>query len=114
MKDGKQCKGRSTKQSIKSRRLKLVQYCIQLTMSKNENFSKTAVTFLQDNCLDLLRCAFLHKLSGCMRNIIAFCQHLLRLIKSAILADTNKTQISADNISQANISVYLYFQHFID
>jgi len=34
----------------------------------------------------LLRCAFLRKLSGCVRNITAFCQHLLRPIKSAILA----------------------------
>jgi len=31
----------------------------------------------QDSCLDLVRCAFLHKLSACMRNIKAFCQHLL-------------------------------------
>jgi len=36
----------STKQSIKLRRLKLVQYCIQLTIAKNDNFSKTTVTFL--------------------------------------------------------------------
>jgi len=35
------------------------------------------LTLLQDNCFDLLCCAFLSKLSGCMRNIIAFCQHLL-------------------------------------
>jgi len=28
----------------------------------------------------LLRCAFLRKLSGCVRNITAFCQHLLRPI----------------------------------
>jgi len=39
--------------------------------------------------LDLVHCAFLHKLSGCVRNITAFGQHLLRLIKLAILADTN-------------------------
>jgi len=44
---------------------------------------------LQDNCLDLLCCAFLSKLSGCVRNITAFCQHLLRPIKSAVLADTD-------------------------
>ena len=31
-----------------------------------------------DNCLDLLRCAFLRKLSGCVRDITAFCQLLLR------------------------------------
>jgi len=36
----------STNGSIKSRRLKLVQHCIQLTIAKNENISKTAVTFL--------------------------------------------------------------------
>jgi len=38
---------------------------------------------------DLLRCAFMRKLSGCVRNITAFCQHLLRLMKSATLADTD-------------------------
>jgi len=32
--------------SIKLRRLKLVQHCIQLTTAKNENISETAVTFL--------------------------------------------------------------------
>jgi len=79
----------STKRSIKLMRLKYVQYRIQLTIAKNENFSKTPVTFLQDNCLDLLRCAFLRKLPGCVRNTTAFCQHLLRLIKSAVLADTD-------------------------
>jgi len=36
----------STKWSIKLRRLKLAQHCIQLTIAKYENFSKTAVTFL--------------------------------------------------------------------
>jgi len=36
----------STRWSIKSKRLKLIQHCIQLTIAKNENFSKTAVTFL--------------------------------------------------------------------
>jgi len=35
----------STKWSIKLR-LKLVQRCIQLTVAKNQNISKTAVTFL--------------------------------------------------------------------
>jgi len=30
----------STKRSIKLRRLKLVQYCIQLTIAKNEIFPK--------------------------------------------------------------------------
>ena len=34
------------------------------------------------------RC-FWRKLSGCVKNITAFCQHLLRPIKSAVLADTD-------------------------
>ena len=38
------------------------------------------LVLLQDTCLDLLRCAFLRKLSGCVKNITAFCQHLLRPI----------------------------------
>ena len=37
----------------------------------------------------LVRCAFLRKLATCVGNITAFCQHLLRLIKSAVLADTD-------------------------
>jgi len=41
------------------------------------------LALLHDNCLDLVRCAFLSKLSRCVRNITAFCQHLLRPIKSA-------------------------------
>ena len=45
LKDGEQCKGRSRKRSIKLRRLHLVQRCIQLTIAKDENISKTAVTF---------------------------------------------------------------------
>ena len=36
----------STKWSIKLKRLKLVQHCIQLPIAKNETFSKTAVTSL--------------------------------------------------------------------
>jgi len=36
----------STKLIIKLRRLKLVQHCIQLTIAKNENISKTEVIFL--------------------------------------------------------------------
>ena len=36
----------STKWNIKLRRLKLVQHYIQLTIAKNENTSKIAVTFL--------------------------------------------------------------------
>jgi len=43
-------------------------------------FMKTYLpALLQDNCLDLVHCAFLYKLS-------VFCQHLMRLIK---LADTD-------------------------
>jgi len=39
-------------------------------------FMKTHLLALpQDNCLDLVRCAFLRKLSACVRNIAAFCQH---------------------------------------
>ena len=41
------------------------------------------LALLQDNCLDLLCCAFLSKLSGCVRNITAFWPHLLRLINRA-------------------------------
>ena len=47
---------------------------------------------LQDNCLDLVRCASLRKLSTCVRNTTAFCQHLLRPIKSAVLVDTDKLE----------------------
>jgi len=35
------------------------------------------------------RCAFLRKLSGCVSNMTAFCAHLLKLIKSVVLADTD-------------------------
>jgi len=46
-------------------------------------FMKThLLALLQDNCLDLVHCAFLCKLS-------AFSQHLLKPIKSAVLADTD-------------------------
>jgi len=44
-------------------------------------------TLLQDSCLDLVRCAFLRKLSRCVRNIIAFGQHLLNQL--AVLANTD-------------------------
>jgi len=36
----------STTWSIKLKRLKLVQHCIQLPILKNEKFSQTVVTFL--------------------------------------------------------------------
>jgi len=53
-------------------------------------FMKThLLALLQDNYLDLLCCAFLSKLSGCVRNITAFCQHLLKLMLSGVLADTD-------------------------
>ena len=53
-------------------------------------FMKThLLALLQGNCLELVHCVFLRKLSACMRNITVFCQHLLWLIKLAILADTN-------------------------
>ena len=76
-------------------------------------FIKTyLLTLLQDNCFDLVRCAFLHKLSICVRNITAFCQHLLRpIFRIGQYRYIGKTQISADYISQANISVYLHLRH---
>ena len=53
-------------------------------------FMKThPLALLQANCLDLVCCAFLRKLSACVRNITAFCQQLLRPMKSAVLADTD-------------------------
>jgi len=40
-------------------------------------FMKThLLALLQDKCLDLVHCDFLRMLSVCMRNIIAFYQHL--------------------------------------
>jgi len=42
------------------------------------------LALLQDDCLDLVRCAFLRKLFACLRNITVFSQHL-RPIKSAVL-----------------------------
>jgi len=47
------------------------------------------LSLLQDNCPDLVHCAFLRKVSGCVRNITAFCQHPLKPIKPAVLADTD-------------------------
>jgi len=45
-------------------------------------FTKThLLALLQDNCLELVRCAFLCKLSSCVRNRTAFCQRLLSPIK---------------------------------
>jgi len=51
-------------------------------------FMKTLLALLEDNWLDLVCCAFLHKLSLCKRNITVFCQHLIRPIKLVILPDT--------------------------
>jgi len=52
----------STKWSIKLSRSKLVQHCIQLTITKNESNSKTAITFLVvDSRLCLLTFTVLHK-----------------------------------------------------
>jgi len=46
-------------------------------------FMKThLLALLQDNCLDLLHCVSLRKLSGRVRNITAFCQLLLRPVIS--------------------------------
>ena len=56
MKDAEQWKV----QNGASRRLKLVQHCIYLTIAKNENISKTAVTFLVFDS-SLLTAAVLHK-----------------------------------------------------
>ena len=47
-------------------------------------FMKTHLLMLmQDNCPDLVCCAYLSKLTACVRNITTFCQHLLRPILSA-------------------------------
>jgi len=61
-------------------------------------FETAPASVVMGYCLNFLHCAFLHKLSGCVRNITAFCQLLLRLIISALLADTDigKTQILAN------------------
>jgi len=71
-------------------------------------FIKThLLALLQHNCLDLVHCAFLCKLSGCVRNITVFCQHLLNLINLTILADTN---ISVKPKYQPDISARLMYQ----
>jgi len=49
LKDGEQWKGRKKyrmEHQDKLKKLKLIQHCIQLTIAKNESFSKTAATFL--------------------------------------------------------------------
>jgi len=65
------------------------------------------LALLQGNCLDLVPCTVLRKLSACVRNITAFYQHLLRMIKSAVVADTN---ILVKPKYHPDISVYLYFK----
>jgi len=49
----------STKRSIKLRRLKLVQHCIQSTIAKNENFFKS--NFFWSVIVCLLTVTILHK-----------------------------------------------------
>jgi len=71
-------------------------------------FIKThLLALLQGSYLDLVHCAFLCKLSGCVKNIIMFYQHLLRLIKLAVLADTN---ILVKPKYQPNILTWLIYQ----
>jgi len=65
------------------------------------------LVLLQDNCLDLVHCAFFRKLSGCMRNITAFYQHLLQA--DFVLVDTD---ISVKAKYWANISV-CFFMIFV-
>jgi len=62
------------------------------------------LALLQDSCLGLVHCAFLRKLFGCVKNITAFWQHLLRPMKSAVLADTD---ISVKLQYRPDMSVYL-------
>jgi len=65
--------------------------------------SVPGLALLQDNCLDLLMlcCAFLSKLSGCVKNITAFCQHLCLGWYRYI----GKTQISANYIGLSLVSM---------
>jgi len=63
-------------------------------------FMKThLLALLQNNCLDLVHCACLCKLSACVRNITAFCQHLLRPIISAVLAVTDISPVTRGGFS---------------
>jgi len=66
---------------------------------------KQLLVLLQDNCLDLVRCLFLHRLSGCMRNITAFCQHLLRPLGSRFGRYIGKTHILARCIGLADQTI---------
>jgi len=88
-------------------------------------FMKThLLAVLQDNCLDLVRCAFQRQLSGWVRNITAFSQLLQRPIKSVVLADTDisvkpkwRPDISARPIyrsmSNENSEVYCIIEDFL-
>jgi len=69
------------------------------------------LALLQDICLDLVHCALLRKVSECVRNITAFCQHLLKPIKLAILADTD---ISAKPKYRPGISARPYIGLFLN
>jgi len=46
LKDAEQLKGRNYKMEHQVKEVKIVDHCIHLTIAKNENISKTAVTFL--------------------------------------------------------------------
>jgi len=77
------------------------------------------LVLLQGNCLELVHCAFLCKLSGCARNITEYCQHLKRPIKLAVLADTDiSVKPKYQSISSCNTTDYgkmtvLPFQVFL-
>jgi len=69
------------------------------------------LALLQDNCLVLVHCALLRKVSERVRNITVFCQHLLKQIKSAVLADTD---ILAKPKYRPDISARPYISHSLN
>jgi len=72
-------------------------------------FMKThLLALLQDNCIDLVHCAFLHKLSGCVRNVTAFCQHLLTY------GYIGETQIAAWLIYWSISTYYLLVERIVE
>ena len=71
----------STTWSIRLRKLKLVQHCIQLTIAKNKFISKTAVTFLVFDST-LLTVTVLHK----------SCKIVFVYISQINLSDSSATQ----------------------
>jgi len=87
-------------------------------------FMKTLLlALLQDSCLDLIRFDILRKLFGYVRNITMFHQHLLRPIKSAVLADTNtsvkpkyRPDVSARSIYRSlyNFRDWITFRFLVD